>query len=634
MARKSGRKKSRTMPPVKPERDLRLDLFRGIALWLIFLDHIPSNAVSWITSRNYGFSDATEIFVFISGYTAAFVYGRAMRQHGFVVASARVLKRAWQVYIAHVFLLAIYLAEIAYVASSFDNPLYTEEMGVLDFLKNPDVTIFQALLLKFKPVNMDVLPLYILLLAWFPPMLWLLLRAPSTALISSAFLYVLMWFFEWNLPAWPSGTWVFNPFAWQLLFVFGAWCALGGAQNLSRWINSRFVLGLAIAYLVFAFCIAMTWYFPRLAVYVPKFVGEAIYPIDKTNLDVLRILHFLSLAVITVALVPSDWPALKSRIFWPAIVCGQHSLETFCLGVFLSFAGHFMFTEVSNRLFMHVAVSVAGIAIMVAIAAMLSWYKQEERQSGGRRMSWRVLLLALLVLAGPAWAELPAECGVAAYLVETSYPLPKVKRAIAEKKLNILVVGAGSSQLPGANGEKNAYPARLQQALVDQLKGVEVKVTTDIKATRTAAEMVKALPPNLAAAKPSLMIWQTGTTDAMRAVDPDQFSQALDQGINIARGASADVILVNAQYSPRTESMIALSTYSEDMRWVALQQEVPLFDRFSIMRLWSDLGTFDLYSAPKKLDIAERVHDCIGRLLADLVIAAAKPEEAPTNGSR
>lgn len=245
-----------------------------------------------------------------------------------------------------------------------------------------------------------------------------------------------------------------------------------------------------------------------------------------------------------------------------------------------------------------------------------------------------MLLLALLVLAGPAWAELPAECGVAAHLVETSYPLPKVRRALAEKKLNILVVGAGSSQLPGANGEKNAYPARLQQALSDQLPGVEVKVATDIKASRTAAEMVKVLPADLSATKPALLVWQTGTTDAMRAVDPDQFSQALDQGINIARTAGADVVLVNAQYSPRTESMIALSTYSEDMRWVALQQEVPLFDRFSIMRLWSDLGTFDLYSATKKLDIAERVHDCIGRLLADLVIAAAKPVEQPTNGSR
>ncbi len=187
---------------------------------------------------------------------------------------------------------------------------------------------------------------------------------------------------------------------------------------------------------------------------------------------------------------------------------------------------------------------------------------------------------------------------------------------------------------PARTEQRTHIPARLQQALVDQLKGVEVKVTTDIKARRTAAEMVKALPADLSAAKPALMIWQTGTTDAMLAVDPDQFSQALDQGINIARSAGADVVLVNAQYSPRTESMIALSTYSEDMRWVALQQEVPLFDRFSIMRLWSDLGTFDLYSATKKLDIAERVHDCIGRLLADLVIAAAKPEGPPTNGSR
>jgi hypothetical protein len=373
------------MAPVPTERDLRLDLFRGIALWLIFLDHIPSNAVSWITIRNYGFSDATEIFVFISGYTAAFVYGRAMLEHGFIVAGARVLKRAWQIYIAHVFLFVIYLAEISYVASSFNNPLFSEEMGVLDFLKNPDVTIFEALILKFKPVNMDVLPLYIVLLLWFAPMLWLLLRAPSFALAASAAVYALTWWFDWSIPAYPHGNWVFNPFAWQLLFVFGAWCALGGAQRLARWINSPVIFGLAVAYLLFAFGIAMTWYFPRLGAFVPNFVSEAIYPIDKPNLDVLRILHFLSLAVITVWFVPRGWPVLKSPVFWPAIVCGQHSLETFCLGVFLAFAGHFMFTEVSNRLLMHVIVSVAGIVIMVAVAALVSWYRRIERKGPGPR---------------------------------------------------------------------------------------------------------------------------------------------------------------------------------------------------------------------------------------------------------
>jgi hypothetical protein len=242
-----------------------------------------------------------------------------------------------------------------------------------------------------------------------------------------------------------------------------------------------------------------------------------------------------------------------------------------------------------------------------------------------------LLLLALLLLgAGPAWAENPAECRVAENLIEPNFRLPHVTRALAAKHLNILVVGAGSSQLPAGN----AYPSRLQHALAEHLRGVEVKVTTDVKAGRTAAEMVKSLPAALGAAKPSLLVWQTGTVDAMLGVDPDQFSQALDKGIKTAHAAGADVVLINAQYSPRTESMIALGTYVEDMRWVALQQEVPLFDRFSVMKLWGELGTFDLYSATKKLDIAERVHDCIGRLLADMVITAAKPEEPPINGSR
>jgi len=252
-------------------------------------------------------------------------------------------------------------------------------------------------------------------------------------------------------------------------------------------------------------------------------------------------------------------------------------------------------------------------------------------------MTGRFLLsLALLMLAGPAnsqnLAEHPAECRVAENLIERDFPLPQVIRAVAAKRLDILVVGAGSSLLPGANGSKNAYPARLQIALAEKLPGVAVKVTTDVQARRTAAEMVKTLAPVLAAAKPALMVWQTGTVDAMQSIDTDQFSAALDRGISLARSAGADVVLINGQFSPRTESMIALGTYAENMRWVALQQEVPLFDRFSIMKLWSDLGTFDLYSATKKLDIAERVHNCIGLLLSDLVIGT--PDEPHAESGR
>src|ERR1700761_2629764 len=111
-------------------RDLRLHLFRGIANWAIFLDHIPDNIVNWVTIRNYGFSDAADMFVFISGYTTAFVYGRAMRDRGTIAASARILKRVWQIYVAHVFLFVIYLAEIAYVGAKFDNPQFAEEFNV------------------------------------------------------------------------------------------------------------------------------------------------------------------------------------------------------------------------------------------------------------------------------------------------------------------------------------------------------------------------------------------------------------------------------------------------------------------------------------------------------------------------
>ncbi len=368
------------------ERDLRLDLFRGVALWLIFLDHIPENVVNWFTIRNYGFSDATEIFIFISGYTAAFVYGRTMRERGFMLSSARILRRAWQIYVAHIFLFTIFMAEIAYVAATFDNPLYAEEMKILDFLKQPDVTIFQALLLKFKPVNMDVLPLYIVLLLLFPPMLLVLLRHPNVALAGSAVVYALTWKLDWNLPAYPNGVWFFNPFAWQLLFVFGAWCALGGTQRLAGFLRSRIVLAVAIAYLAFAFAITLTWHFEPLDRFVPTWLAEWMYPIDKTNLDVLRFAHFLALAVVTVRFIPRHWSGLKWAILQPAIRCGQHSLEIFCLGVFLAFAGQFIIAESSGGPLLQTAVSALGIIIMIATANLLSWYKAVEGRSPQSRV--------------------------------------------------------------------------------------------------------------------------------------------------------------------------------------------------------------------------------------------------------
>ena len=183
-----------------------------------------------------------------------------MRDAGFVVATARILRRVWQIYVAHVFLFTIFLAEISYVATSFENPLYTEEMGIMDFLKEPDVTIVQALLLRFRPVNMDVLPLYIVLMFFLPLILWLMKRSADLTLALSVVLYAATWEFDLYLSAYPNGFWAFNPFAWQLLFVFGAWCAQGGAQRMSRILASPITLWICIAYLLFAFLVTLTWY--------------------------------------------------------------------------------------------------------------------------------------------------------------------------------------------------------------------------------------------------------------------------------------------------------------------------------------------------------------------------------------
>ena len=370
--------------PVAGERELRLDLFRGLALWLIFIDHLPPNILTWFTIRNYGFSDATEIFIFISGYTAAFVYGRAMRDAGVVVATARILRRVWQIYVAHVFLFTIFLAEISYVATRFENPLYTEEMGIMDFLKEPDVTIVQALLLRFRPVNMDVLPLYIVLMLFLPLILVLMRRSADLTLALSVALYAATWEFDLYLSSYPNGFWAFNPFAWQLLFVFGAWCAQGGAQRMSRILSSPITLWISVAYLLFAFFVTLTWYFPQLGHVIPRRLEQWMYPISKTDLDVLRFAHFLALAAVTVRFLPKDWAGLKSPWLRPLILCGQHALEIFCLGVFLAFAGHFLLAEFSGGAGLHFVISICGILIMSGAAWLLSWYKQYADKSGSK----------------------------------------------------------------------------------------------------------------------------------------------------------------------------------------------------------------------------------------------------------
>ena len=357
---------------VSVERDVRLDLFRGVGLWMIFLDHIPHDVVSWLTLRNYGFSDAAEFFVFISGYLAGFIYGPIIKAGHFLSALKRLWKRAMEMYVAHIMLFLIFTAQIARTVRRFDNPLYEDEFNVHNFLEHPDILIGQALTLRYKPVNLDVLPLYITLIATAPFMLWAMVRRPNLTLLASVVLYIFARIFDWNFASYPPGsTWYFNPFAWQMLFIFAAWCGTGGVNQIWPIVQSRLALIAALIWIAFAFLIVMTWHIAALDALVPKWMIKIIYPIDKTDLDMFRFTHFLALALIVSRYVPHDWAPLKFKWLRPAIMCGRHSLPIFCFGVFLSFAAHWVLMQYTRGVWEQLVVSAAGILTMIGIAWVL-----------------------------------------------------------------------------------------------------------------------------------------------------------------------------------------------------------------------------------------------------------------------
>jgi hypothetical protein len=226
------------------------------------------------------------------------------------------------------------------------------------------------------------------------------------------------------------------------------------------------------------------------------------------------------------------------------------------------------------------------------------------------------------LMASPARAaDAPAACDVPASLLATDSSLPNVAEAVKSgRSLDILVVGSRSSTINAS--EASAYPARLEAALKEKLAPAAVTVSVELQAKKTADEVAKDLA-NLLAKKPTLVIWQTGTVDALRSIDPDDFRGAVDEGVVAMQKAGADVVLMNLQYSPRTETMISVPPYLDSMRAVAQQRDVPLFDRFEIMRQWNDNGDFDLFNPSHGIDLAKRVHDCIGRALSTFVIDAA-----------
>ncbi|MDE1936371.1 OpgC family protein [Bradyrhizobium sp.] len=381
--------------PVEIPRDFRLDLYRGFALWLIFLAHIPGTIFNRITPWNHGFSDPAEVFIFVSGYANAYVYGRVMEQRGFLVGAAQIVRRAVEAYIAQIFLFVIVIGEAFWL--SHGSHALDDAMNIAVVHQRPDESILALLQLKFMPVNMNVLPLYVVVLAVSPAVLWLLRKAPALALVLAISLYAAANGFGLNFPAFPSGYWYFDPFAWQLLFVLGAWCGLGAADWVWRLARSRWVLILSAVYAVLVFALFLPWNGLNLGELLPEW---SLYAFGKTNLGVLRLVHFLALAVVVDRLIPRDWPPLNWLVLRPLVVSGQHSLEVFCLGVALAFAGQVAAVEAPGNALIRLLVAVTGIAAMVAVSALLSWYNST-------RVSFRIIADADEAMARPVRSFAP-----------------------------------------------------------------------------------------------------------------------------------------------------------------------------------------------------------------------------------
>jgi len=357
-------------------RDLRLDACRGLALWFIFVDHVPDNSLAWLTLRNYGFSDTSEVFVFVSGYTCMLAYGGALAKQGWATTAVRALRRAWEIYAAFLVLLLAYAALVWVVGGG---TRFVDETNTGFFFRQPGPTLVHVALLQFAPVNTDILLTFAILHISFPIVLWLMTASATVTLLLSFTLYMMVQLFSWQVPAWPSGELYFNPLAWQFLFVIGAWYAFVGTASLRPLLNSRALLMAALAYLAFSLLVALSWEFKSLEGLIPSSMTALIYPIYKSHLAPVRLIHFLALAFVVSRLAPRQWHGPIRPLMTAMIRCGENSLSIYCLGVLLSFVGQVLLADVSGGFAMQLLISLAGIAVMIIAATLLTWESQLDR---------------------------------------------------------------------------------------------------------------------------------------------------------------------------------------------------------------------------------------------------------------
>jgi hypothetical protein len=368
-----------TPQPAKPRRDARVDVLRGLALLTIFIDHIPRNAPALFTLHNFGFSDAAEIFVLLAGYSSMIAYGGLFRRAGTRTALARIARRCLRIYL---FQAGLLLATLIIVRIWMDLTGLVPRFGVAPLIQMGLVPgLLRGLALNALPNYLDILPLYILLLALFPLVHFGMRRGVWGVLALSGTLWLAANVdHQLNLPnaAAVDDGWYFNPFAWQFLFVIGAALALAvrAGDGLLPWRN--WAAAAAGAYLGFALLQGGSWDAWGLPDLRPLTIGTP----DKSHVGPLRLLDILALMYL---LLSARVVARLSR--WRGLrlidACGRHSLEIFAAGCLAALIGRILYRTFDATWPLQVAVNAGGIAVMLGLAHLLDT-RARHRQAQDR----------------------------------------------------------------------------------------------------------------------------------------------------------------------------------------------------------------------------------------------------------
>ena len=358
---------------VSENRDLRVDFFRGVALWFIFIDHIPGNWIAQFSLRNFALCDSTEIFVLLAGYAAGLAYGRSMDRHGWIFAGADVLRRAWVLYIAHIFLFVVFSAQVSYSATALDRSDYLDEIHIDALADAPYRAMLEALLLHFQPAYLDILPMYIVLLVVFA-FVMPLLRRRWLFLGFSIATYAFVRITGFDLPSWTGGGWYFNPLAWQLLFMIGASLSYKPFQMPRSLLPFDIASGIII--LVGLLLLWLVWPYEDSLFRMPLWTAKILLSVDKQSLHPMRVLSIGALVWIVVRWVPASARWLRTNFAAPFIICGQHSLSVFCSSIFLSFLGRLAMEERPDWM-VQALVNLVGAAALVGVGALAAWYRKK-----------------------------------------------------------------------------------------------------------------------------------------------------------------------------------------------------------------------------------------------------------------